>query len=282
MRPIAVSTKLAASNSSTSGQVAEVARLERDALRAHRHPGVAGVVAAEAHAELERLDVGAVGGRLPHDEAERHEQVGGVAVEGVRPAGALADVPGVHRVVDELGHRVEERRQRAHVLVRHEEAAPLLGVEALDEGEHLGPVLLEPSQQLVLRGAAERLRALVDVAVHVPHAERIRRGAAGPRDVDAREVALGGVDEVPDDVAHLPVARRPSVPPTPSGADASASIWSDCSRTVRSRLSLLAKSLNSHSLMRPPSTARVARSVRPTATPCSGGPARSGGARRGA
>ena len=43
-----------------------------------------------------------------------------------------------------------------------------------------------------------------------------------------------------------------------SGADASASIWSDCSRTVRSRLSLLAKSLNSHSLMRPPSTARAA------------------------
>src|SRR5688572_29887252 len=37
-----------------------------------------------------------------------------------------------------------------------------------------------------------------------------------------------------------------------AGADASASIWSDCSRTVRSRFSLLAKSLNSHSLMGPP------------------------------
>ena len=34
-----------------------------------------------------------------------------------------------------------------------------------------------------------------------------------------------------------------------SGAEASASIWSACSRTVRSKLSLLAKSMKSHSLI---------------------------------
>ena len=91
-------------------QVAQVARLERDTLRAHRDAGVAGVVAAQPHPELERLDAAAVGRGLPHDEAERHEQVGGVTVEGVGPARALPDVPGVHRVVDELRHGVEERR----------------------------------------------------------------------------------------------------------------------------------------------------------------------------
>ena len=207
MRPSAVEHEAGGVELEHQGQVAEVAGLQRHAFRAHRHPGVAGVVAADPHPELEGLDVGAVGGRLPDDEAERHQQVSGVAVEGVRAARALADVPGVHGVVDELGDRVEERRQRAHVLVRHEEATPRVGVEALDEGEHLGPVLVEPRQQLVLRGASERQRALVHVPVHAPHAERIRGGAAGPRHVDAVEVALGGVDEVADDVAHLPVAR---------------------------------------------------------------------------
>ena len=54
-----------------------------------------------------------VGGRLPEDEDQRCEQVGGVAVEPVRVADALADVPGVHGVVDELELGVEHRRHRA-------------------------------------------------------------------------------------------------------------------------------------------------------------------------
>ena len=93
------------------GQVAEVTGLQRHPFRAHRHAGVAGVVAADPHPELEGLDVGAVGGRLPDDEAERHQQVSGIAIQGVRAARALADVPGVHGVVDELGDGVEERRR---------------------------------------------------------------------------------------------------------------------------------------------------------------------------
>lgn len=141
-------------------------------------------------------------------EAERHQQVGGLPVERVRLAGALADVPGVHRVVDELRDRVEARREGSHVLVRHQEATPLVGVEALEDRQHLGSVLVEPREQLVLRHVAEGERAAVDVLVHALHAQWVGRRAAGASGVEAAEVALGGVDEVADDVADLPVARR--------------------------------------------------------------------------
>ena len=67
-----------------------------------------------------------------------------------------------------------------------QEAAPLLLVEALDEGEHLGPVLLEAGEEVGLGHAPEGERPLVDVAAHVADAERVGTGPAGLGDVDAR------------------------------------------------------------------------------------------------
>src|SRR3712207_8390246 len=54
-------------------------------------------------------------------EHEGHEQVRRVAVQPVRPAGALPDVPRVDAVVHELEGRVEEGRQRTHVEVRDQQ-----------------------------------------------------------------------------------------------------------------------------------------------------------------
>jgi hypothetical protein len=92
--------------------------------------------------------------------------------------------------------------------VRHEEAVPRVGVERLDESEHAVAIGPEPADELVLGCVPERQRTPVDVLVHVPHAERIGRRLAIGREVPRREVALGRVDQVADDVAHLPVARR--------------------------------------------------------------------------
>ena len=205
MRPIAVSTKLAASNSSTTGTPPS-----SPGSRAMPSGATDTFVSPPFLPDTRipdgaRLDVGAVGGRLPDDETERNEQVGRIAVHRVALTRALADVPRVDGVVDELGHRVEARRQRTHVLVRDEEAAPCVGVEALDDRQHLGAVLVEARDQFVLRITAEGHRARVDVLVHGAHAERVRCCTPSVGHVEAGEVALRRVDEVPDDVTHLPV-----------------------------------------------------------------------------
>ena len=96
------------------------------------------------------------------------------------------------------------------------------------------------------------MRARVDVLVH----RRARRAGRAPCPVRWRRRSRR---------SSPPWCRRggrrrrgpasappPSAPPTPPAPTPSASIWSDCSRTVRSRLSLLAKSKKFHSLMRPP------------------------------
>ena len=120
-------------------------------------------------------------------------------------APALADVPAVEGIVDQLEDRVEEGGERAHVAVGCLEAAPLVLGERLEDVHHLGVVGLEPVDELALRRAPEGLGAGVDVLVHAPHAERLGGLAGPPGGVEAAEVPLGGVDEVPDDVAHLPV-----------------------------------------------------------------------------
>src|SRR5437763_1756130 len=69
---------------------------------------------------------------------------------GVAAAGALADVPGVDAVVHELAGRVDERGHRAHVEMRHDEAAPLLLGERLQDAHHRVQVLADPAHHLGL------------------------------------------------------------------------------------------------------------------------------------
>src|SRR5690606_37080857 len=60
-------------------------------------------------------------------------------------------------------------------------------------------------QQLRLRHRAQGAGTLVDVLGHVGQAQRVRRYAPAAGRVEAGEVRLGGVDQVSDHVADLPV-----------------------------------------------------------------------------
>src|ERR1035441_2699211 len=75
--------------------------------------------------------------------------------------GTLADVPGVDAIIHELEGRVEERRQRAHVEVGHDEPAPVVRPQPLDDFGHLGEVSLSTLQQLSLRNGPEGARLSV-------------------------------------------------------------------------------------------------------------------------
>src|SRR5258708_17451738 len=89
-------------------QVVDAAQLVLHALVADRHPVLARVPAADPDADRERAEVGVgLDRRLPENEHERHEEVGGVAGHPVRLAGALPDIPGMHAVVHELAGGIE-------------------------------------------------------------------------------------------------------------------------------------------------------------------------------
>ena len=209
MRPYAVSTKLAGSNSMTVGTSSM-----RSALVV-RPSGATVMCVSPAFSpevirtpELHRPGVGTdLRGGAPQHEAERHEQVGGAGLQRVRAAAALADVPAVHGVVDELEDRVEEGRQRAHVLVRDLETAPVLLGERLLDAQHLVERDAQPLDRRVALERPELLGALVHVGRHVDERHQRRRCPAAAGGVEADEVGLGRVDQVPEHVSHLPVPR---------------------------------------------------------------------------
>src|ERR1700691_4236907 len=119
--------------------------------------------------------------------------------------GAVPYVPGVNAVVHQRAGRVEERRHRTHVEVRDHEAGPLVGRQRLQDPHHLVQVAAHPVHGLLLRQHAERDRLLTRALVHAGQPERVRRLGAAPRGLERREVALGGVDQVTDDVLDPPV-----------------------------------------------------------------------------
>jgi hypothetical protein len=72
----------------------------------------------------------------------------------------------------------------------------------------LSRVAAEPGEQVVAADVAESPRAGVDGGSHVHQRDAGVRLAAAAGGVEADEVALGGVDQVADDVPDLPRARR--------------------------------------------------------------------------
>ena len=93
---------------------------------------------------------------------------------------------------------------RSHVRVRDHEAGPLLGVERLEDAHHLVEIVADAAHHLGLRNVAERPSAVAGQLVHDGQPVRIG-GAARPGDLERLEITLGGVDQVADDVADLPV-----------------------------------------------------------------------------
>jgi len=75
-------------------------------------------------------------------------------------------------------------------------------------------VVAQPADKLLPGHLPERLRAPVDVHGHVPEAQRLFGVSVAAGTGERRQVALGGVDQMADDVAGLPVlARGRRLPP---------------------------------------------------------------------
>jgi hypothetical protein len=156
----------------------------------------------------ERAEIGAgPDGVLPDDEHERHEQVGRVGGQGMRAPDALTDVPRVHPVVHQLAGGVDEGRHRPHVHMRDDEPAPLLGRQRLEDAHHLVEIAADAAHHLRLRDTAERAPAVAGQFMHDGQPVCVR-AAACPGGLEGLEVPLGGVDDVPNDVADLPFRAR--------------------------------------------------------------------------
>src|SRR5439155_15980783 len=96
----------------------------------------------------------------------------------------------------------------------YDEARPVVGLQRRELPHHALAVVAQPGDQLLPGHLPERLGPLVDVHGHVSEAQRIFDGGVTAGTGERRQVALGGVDEVADDVAGLPVlARGGGVPP---------------------------------------------------------------------
>jgi hypothetical protein len=166
-------------------------------------------VTRRPHTHGERPIHGAdVGRRRPEHEDGGHEEVSGVTRHRVGLAHALADVPPVDCVVDDLEHRVEHRLQRSHVLVRDHETRPVVGRQRRELTHHAFAVVAQPADQLLPGYLPQFLGAGVDVHGHVPEAQGLLGGGIGASTGERGQIALGGVDEVADDVAGLPRHAR--------------------------------------------------------------------------
>ena len=108
-------------------------------------------------------------------------------------------------VVHELEGRVEERRQRAHVVVRDSQPAPVLFGQTLEDPHHLVEVRTKPLDEFLLRLTSKRLGLVVRPLRHSGQAVCGFDIGVGSRCIEPLEVVLRHVDQVPYGVADLPV-----------------------------------------------------------------------------
>src|SRR6266498_2707336 len=174
----------------------------------HRDAPVASACTADLDAEpgLEIFRPLGVDCVLHHDQHERNERDRRVVRKRLVAPEAGLDVPRVDRVVDQLEAREEARRQRAHEFVRDDLARPLFVVERVEDLEHLVRGGLQAGDRFVLAERSEARGTFVELGGHDGQAERRGRLLAGAGHREALQVALGDVDDVPAQVAHLPVA----------------------------------------------------------------------------
>ena len=167
-------------------------------------------------------------------------------------ARTLPDVPGVHRVVDELEDREELGGQWPHVGMRHDQARPRLVIELLERSDLLVEVNSESRIASSCDSPRKRLGVRVGARRHHRETHRLGRRGAGVPGFPARKVALRRIDHVPDDVADLPSFARRACAPAGyrRGSETNAKKSSASRRMTVSTRSRLAGSMKSQLLVR--------------------------------